>query len=214
MQSDILYIITIVACIIFVVFGPKIQLWWAKRDKSLANGATTPPPHAPMTTVTDKDGKKQKVVDYKQLFRSSLAQLNCTANDDDANDDRLLFSYQGMNFFADTQAGIPYVEIFLTWWGNVDLGDIDDVAALQKAINTANCGCNVLPKVIYTYDTDDNKMAIHTRATVPFMAEIPNLPGYLSAIFDQFFAINRLATDEFNRNRTKTQSPQEQTENS
>lgn len=211
MQSDILYIITIVACIIFVVFGPKIQLWWAKRDKSRAEGATNLP-DVPMTTITDNDGKKLKVVDNKQLLRSTLSQLNCTANDDENNADRLHFTYQGMNFFADTQAGVPYVEMFLTWWGNVDLGDIDDVAALQKAINTANCDCNVMPKVIYTYDTDDNKMAIHTRATIPFMPEIPDLPGYLSAIFDQFFAIIRFATDEFNRNRTKTQTSQEQTE--
>lgn len=211
MQSDILYIITIVACIIFVVFGPKIQLWWAKRDKSRAEGSINQP-DVPMTTITDKDGKKLKVVDNKQLLRSTLSQLNCTANDDENNADRLLFTYQGMNFFADTQAGVRYVEIYLTWWGDVDLGDIDDVAALQKAINTANRDCNVMPKVIYTYDTDDNKMAIHTRATIPFMAEIPNLSGYLSAIFDQFFVIIRFATDEFNRNRTKTQTPQEQTE--
>lgn len=213
MNNDILYIITIVACIIFVVFGPKIQIWWEKRSKKDDNSKSdTPEPH--YVNITDKDGNKLKVIDFKRLFIDTLSQLNCTATEDKDVEGRLNFTYQSLNFFADTNPGKAYVDIFLTWWGNVDLDDIDAVAALQKAANTANYSYSVLPKVIYTYDTENNKMAIHTRATIPFMPEMPDLKTYLRAVFDQFFAINRFTREEFDRNFTKEQDTEEHNENS
>lgn len=211
MTQTIIYIIVIATCLLFVFVGPGVHVWWEHRyQRRHAQDGAGAYADAPTTTVKDNNGKRVAVVDYPQLLRDTLAKLNCEVTQDAEDPERIHFTYQGLNFFADSRAGVPYVDIFLTWWEQVSLDNLEDVAAMQKAVNRANTIVRSAAKVIYSYDNDSHLMAVHSYANIIFQENIPRLDRYLSAVFDQFFALSRCVLDEFSKEKAKESASTEQ----
>lgn len=72
----------------------------------------------------------------------------------------MYFTYQGENFSVDTWENGLMITIWDTWWGTVDLDDLDDVSRVRKAINNINVRQNLT--LMYSIDEKGQKFAVHT----------------------------------------------------
>lgn len=195
---NIFYTIFVAAAFVFAVYGRRIVAWW-RRKFGKSKSEEQPEIATHTMTFTDKDGKKHTVLDYKRLLKDALKLCNCDAVDDKDDPERIHFHFQGANFFADIHPAYPFVDLYLTWWENASLDDLDAVSALQKAVNKGNTLMRTVPKAIYSYDTDENMMAVHSYANVFISPEIPHLHTYIETILYHFFTLSRYIDQEYDK---------------
>ena len=87
------------------------------------------------TTMEETKGKKST----RELFMETLTEIGCQYElSEDQDDDRIFFDYQGEHFLAGVNNDSFYVHIYDTYWGHVELYDIDEFSRLRKAVNESN----------------------------------------------------------------------------
>lgn len=191
----ILYIIIIVSVIGWGV--------WRKRGckangkgsgESDANSAT---PHSETATVptTDYTGMKTR-----ELCKALLRDLNCRVVEDEEDNERMEFAFQGETFCLIASDDCLLATVYDFSWGNIELDDIDEVSRLRKVINNVNFRFGGLC-VVYTIDTDKNRMVVHTKRQFLVTPEIPNILDYITAMLTGFFEVQRALTHELDRLR-------------
>lgn len=137
----------------------------------------------------------------RQLCKAVLHELNCTVEEDSDDDTgRMDFKFQGEQFCMTADDGCLLVTIYDFSWGSVSLDDLDDVSRLRKVINSINFRFGGLA-VVYSIDTDRNRMVVHTKRQLLMTPEIPNITDYMTAMLTGFFEVQRALMHELDRLR-------------
>lgn len=135
----------------------------------------------------------------RDLCAEVLRKLNCDVQFDDENEYNMYFSYQGENFSVETWEDGLMITIWDTWWGTVDLDDLDDVSRVRKAINTINVRQNLT--LMYSIDEKSQKFAVHTKRQCLLIPQIPQIENYMVAMLTGFFDVQRSFKEEYDRLR-------------
>lgn len=138
-------------------------------------------------------------ISTRDLCVNVLRKLNCNVQFDEEDSYRMSFTYQGETFQIDTWKDGLMILIWDTWWGSVDLDDLDDVSRIRKAINTININSSLT--LVYSIDQENQRFAIHTKRQCLFIPQIPNIENYLSAMLSGFFEVQRSFKEELDKLR-------------
>lgn len=136
----------------------------------------------------------------RQLCKALLHELNCKITEDEDDHDRMEFLFQGETFCLIGSDESLMVTVYDFSWGSVPLDDIDEVSRLRKTINSVNFRFGGL-SVVYSIDTDHNRMVVHSKRQFLLTPEIPNIVEYMTAMLTGFFEIQRALTHELDRLR-------------
>lgn len=135
----------------------------------------------------------------RDLCAEVLRKLNCDVQFDDENEYNMYFTYQGENFSVETWEDGLMITIWDTWWGTVDLDDLDEVSRVRKAINTINVRQNLI--LMYSIDEKSQKFAVHTKRQCLLIPQIPQIENYMVAMLTGFFDVQRSFKEEYDRLR-------------
>ena len=78
---------------------------------------------------------------------------------------------------------------------------MEEFARLQKAINYINAF--VTCTVLYIIHKELEQIGVHTKKSVLFIPQIPNIDGYLVSVLDDFFKTQRLVVTEIEKMKVK-----------
>lgn len=140
----------------------------------------------------------------RDLCAEVLRKLNCDVQFDEENEYNMYFTYQGENFSVDTWENGLMITIWDTWWGTVDLDDLDDVSRVRKAINNINVRQNLT--LVYSIDEKGQKFAVHTKRQCLLIPQIPQIENYMSAMLTGFFDVQRSFKEEYDRLRLEEEA--------
>ena len=148
------------------------------------------------TTMEETKGTKST----RELFMETLTEIGCQYElSEDQDDDRIFFDYQGEHFFAGVCNDSFYVHIYDTYWGHVELYDIDEFSRLRKAVNESNKTSGVT--TFYDIDEVGKNVDVHSKSIIPFMSEIPNLGAFLRVELNEFFRAHQCVKLEMAKQR-------------
>ena len=136
---------------------------------------------------------EETMIGTRDLLLETLTKIGCQyeVNPEDGS---ISFGYQGENFVASATNEGWYVRIWDTYWGHVELYDVDEFSRLRKAVNHANLNCATM--TIYTIDEEGKTVDVHCKSTIPFMSQMPDLENYLRGELNDFFNAHRLVGNE------------------
>lgn len=140
----------------------------------------------------------------RDLCAEVLRKLNCDVQFDDENEYNMHFSYQGENFSVETWEDGLMITIWDTWWGTVDLDNLDDVSRVRKAINTINVRQGFT--LMYSIDEKSKKFAVHTKRQCLLIPQIPQIENYMVAMLTGFFDAKRSFKEEYDRLRLEEEA--------
>ena len=108
------------------------------------------------------------------------------------------FTYQGERFTIESNDDCFFITIYDTWWYSISVySDIEDIANLHKVINLANQYVNCT--LLYTTNSEIEQIGVHSRRTILFRKEIPDLDKYLMSVLKDFFNAQRLVLTELEK---------------
>ena len=140
----------------------------------------------------------------RDLCAEVLRKLNCDVQFDDENEYNMHFSYQGENFSVETWEDGLMITIWDTWWGTVDLDNLDDVSRVRKAINNINVRQGFT--LMYSIDEKSQKFAVHTKRQCLLIPQIPQIENYMVAMLTGFFDVQRSFKEEYDRLRLEEEA--------
>lgn len=190
-------LITIVLFCYFLNYKNKKDRAEKEMD-SIAN-APNMSVSAEVLPLNKNDMKENQNISTRDLCVEILRKLNCEVQFDEENEYTMYFTYQGENFRIDTWKDCLMVGIWDTWWGTVDLDDLDDVSRIRKAINTVNI--NSFLTLVYSIDQEHQQFAVHTKRQCLLIPQIPNAERYMAAMLAGFFDVQRNFKEELDKIR-------------
>ena len=108
------------------------------------------------------------------------------------------FTYQGEKFTIESNDECFFITIYDTWWHSISIySDVEEIANLHKTINLANLYVNCT--LVYTTNKEIEEIGVHSRRTVLFIKEIPEIDKYLLCILNDFFKAQRLVLTELEK---------------
>ena len=140
----------------------------------------------------------------RDLCAEVLRKLNCDVQFDEENEYNMHFSYQGENFSVETWEDGLMITIWDTWWGIVDLDNLDDVSRVRKAINTINVRQGFT--LMYSIDEKSKKFAVHTKRQCLLIPQIPQIENYMVAMLTGFFDAQRSFKEEYDSLRLEEEA--------
>jgi len=137
----------------------------------------------------------------RDLFLDTLSKIGCQyeLGETEEDCDKIYFTYQGENFTASANNEGWYVHIWDTYWGHVELCDIDELARLKKAINLSNMNCATM--TVYTVDEAGSNVDVHCKSVIPFIPQIPEIDKYLRGELNDFFRAHQYVGNEMAKQR-------------
>lgn len=141
----------------------------------------------------------------RDLFLETLTKIGCQY-EIDSEDGNILFAYQGENFVATANNEGWYVRVWDTYWGHVELYNVEEFSRLKKAVNHANINCATM--TIYTIDEEGKTVDVHCKSTFPFISQMPNLEDYLRNELGDFFNAHHLVGSEMAKLREQEENAQ------
>ena len=137
----------------------------------------------------------------RDLFLDTLSKIGCQyeLGETEEDCDKIYFAYQGENFTASANNEGWYVHIWDTYWGHVELYDIDELARLKKAINLSNLNCATM--TVYTVDEAGSNVDVHCKSVIPFIPQIPEIDKYLRGELNDFFRAHQCVGNEMAKQR-------------
>lgn len=190
-------LITIVLFCYFLNYKNKKDRAEKEMD-SIAN-APNMSVSAEVLPLNKNDMEENQNISTRDLCAEVLRKLNCDVQFDEENEYNMYFTYQGENFSVDTWENGLMITIWDTWWGTVDLDDLDDVSRVRKAINTINVRQNLT--LMYSIDEKSQKFAVHTKRQCLLIPQIPQIENYMVAMLTGFFDVQRSFKEEYDRLR-------------
>ena len=152
-----------------------------------------------------EDKPEEEAKGTRDLFLETLTKIGCQY-EIDSEEGNILFAYQGENFVATANNEEWYVHVWDTFWGHVDLYDVNEVSRLKKAVNHANINCATM--TIYTINEEGKCIDVHCKSTFPFMAQMSNLEDYLRNELGDFFTAHHLVGSEMAKLREQEENVQ------
>lgn len=190
-------LITIVLFCYFLNYKNKKDRAEKEMD-SIAN-APIMSVNAEVLPLNNNNMEENQNLSTRDLCAEVLRKLNCDVQFDEENEYNMYFTYQGENFSVDTWENGLMITIWDTWWGSVDLDDLDDVSSVRKAINTINVRQNLT--LMYSIDEKSQKFAVHTKRQCLLIPQIPQIENYMAAMLTGFFDVQRSFKEEYDRLR-------------
>ena len=190
-------LITIVLFCYFLNYKNKKDRAEKEMD-SIAN-APIMSVNAEVLPLNNNNMEENQNLSTRDLCAEVLRKLNCDVLFDEENEYNMYFTYQGENFSVDTWENGLMITIWDTWWGTVDLDDLDDVSRVRKAINNINVRQNLT--LMYSIDEKGQKFAVHTKRQCLLIPQIPQIENYMAAMLTDFFDVQRSFKEEYDRLR-------------
>lgn len=190
-------LITIVLFCYFLNYKNKKDRAEKEMD-SIAN-APIMSVNAEVLPLNNNNMEENQNLSTRDLCAEVLRKLNCDVQFDEENEYNMYFTYQGENFSVDTWENGLMITIWDTWWGTVDLDDLDDVSRVRKAINNINVRQNLT--LMYSIDEKGQKFAVHTKRQCLLIPQIPQIENYMAAMLTDFFDVQRSFKEEYERLR-------------
>ena len=169
-----------------------------KEMDSIAN-APIMSVNAEVLPLNNNNMEENQNLSTRDLCAEVLRKLNFDVQFDEENEYNMYFTYQGENFSVDTWENGLMITIWDTWWGTVDLDDLDDVSRVRKAINNINVRQNLT--LMYSIDEKGQKFAVHTKRQCLLIPQIPQIENYMAAMLTGFFDVQRSFKEEYDRLR-------------
>ena len=108
------------------------------------------------------------------------------------------FTYQGEKYTIECNDSCYFIIIYDTWWYSISIySDVEEIANLHKVVNLANQHVNCT--LLYTTNNEIEEIGIHSRQTLLFRKEIPELDNYLMSVLSGFFKAQRLVLTELEK---------------
>ena len=148
---------------------------------------------------------EEKVKGTRDLFLETLTKIGCQY-EIDSEDGNILFAYQGEHFVATANNEGWYVRVWDTFWGHVELYNVEEFSRLKKAVNHANINCATM--TIYTIDEEGKTVDVHCKSTFPFISQMPDLEDYLRNELGNFFTAHHLVGSEMAKLREQEENAQ------
>ena len=188
-------LITIVLFCYFLNYKNKKD----RAEKEMGSIANAPnmSVSAEVLPLNNNNMEENQNLSTRDLCAEVLRKLNCDVQFDEENEYNMYFTYQGENFSVDTWENGLMITIWDTWWGTVDLDDLDDVSRVRKAINTINVRQNLT--LMYSIDEKSQKFAVHTKRQCLLIPQIPQIEDYMAAMLTGFFDVQRSFKEEYDR---------------
>lgn len=155
--------------------------------------------NAEVLPLNNNKMEEKQNISTRDLCVEILRKLNCEVQFDEENEYTMFITYQGENFRIDTWKDCLMIGIWDTWWGSVELDDLDDVCHIRKAINTINIKSFLT--MVYSIDEENQRFAVHTKRQCLLVPQIPNIENYLAAMLAGFFDVQRSFKEELDRLR-------------
>lgn len=197
MIEFLIILITIVLFCYFLNYKNKKDRAEKEMD-SIAN-APIMSVNAEVLPLNNNNMEENQNLSTRDLCAEVLCKLNCDVQFDEENEYNMYFTYQGENFSVDTWENGLMITIWDTWWGTVDLDDLDDVSRVRKAINNINVRQNLT--LMYSVDEKGQKFAVHTKRQCLLIPQIPQIENYMAAMLTDFFDVQRSFKEEYDRLR-------------
>lgn len=193
----IAFILVVIALLCFSYYKAKQQKADQEMDRIMnAPSGTVSAEVLPLNNNYMEENHK---LSTRDLCAEVLRKLNCDVQFDDENEYNMHFSYQGENFSVETWEDGLMITIWDTWWGTVDLDNLDDVSRVRKAINTINVRQGFT--LMYSIDEKSQKFAVHTKRQCLLIPQIPQIENYMVAMLTGFFDVQRSFKEEYDRLR-------------
>lgn len=159
---------------------------------------------AEVLPLNNNNMEENQNLSTRDLCAEVLRKLNCDVQFDDENEYNMHFSYQGENFSVETWEDGLMITIWDTWWGTVDLDNLDDVSRVRKAINTINVRQGFT--LMYSIDEKSKRFAVHTKRQCLLIPQIPQIENYMVAMLTGFFDAQRSFKEEYDRLRLEEEA--------
>ena len=195
-------LITIVLFCYFLNYKNKKDRAEKEMD-SIAN-APNMSVSAEVLPLNKNNMEENQNISTRDLCAEVLRKLNCDVQFDEENEYNMHFLYQGENFSVETWEDGLMITIWDTWWGTVDLDDLDEVSRVRKAINTINVRQNLT--LMYSIDEKSQKFAVHTKRQCLLIPQIPQIENYMAAMLTGFFDVQRSFKEEYDRLRLEEEA--------
>ena len=141
-------------------------------------------PQNTMATDNPQINRYEEMTQRQRLL-TVLKEMNCQPEEDPEEPERINVAYQGERFIIDYSEQSKYISIYDVWWYNAPLNDIEQLSDIRKVVNACNFDNHTT--LVYTINTEENVIGIHSRQSMVFVPEIPNLKDYLSSQFVDSF---------------------------
>lgn len=153
-------------------------------------------------TNVDKEMEGARCLDERTitgLVQSTLHKIGCEPEmEERENVTYVYFTYQGEKFTIECNDSCKFIVIYDTWWHELSTySEVEEIADLHKTINLANqySSCTV----IYSINNEIEQIGVHTRRTILFIPEIPDIDHYLISVLGEFFKVQRLVLSELEK---------------
>lgn len=198
----IAFILVVIALLCFSYYKAKQQKADQEMDRIMnAPSGTVSAEVLPLNNNYMEENHK---LSTRDLCAEVLRKLNCDVQFDDENEYNMHFAYQGENFSVETWEDGLMITIWDTWWGTVDLDNLDDVSRVRKAINTINVRQGFT--LMYSIDEKSQKFAVHTKRQCLLIPQIPQIENYMVAMLTGFFDAQRSFKEEYDRLRLEEEA--------
>lgn len=198
----IAFILVVIALLCFSYYKAKQQKADQEMDRIMnAPSGTVSAEVLPLNNNYMEENHK---LSTRDLCAEVLRKLNCDVQFDDENEYNMHFSYQGENFSVETWEDGLMITIWDTWWGTVDLDNLDDVSRVRKAINTINVRQGFT--LMYSIDEKSKRFAVHTKRQRLLIPQIPQIENYMVAMLTGFFDAQRSFKEEYDRLRLEEEA--------
>lgn len=133
------------------------------------------------------------------LVLSTLREIGCDPQTEVQGDiSYVYFTYQGEKYTIECNDNCYFIILYDTWWYSISIySDVEEIANLHKVVNLANQHVNCT--LLYTTNNEIEEIGIHSRQTLLFRKEIPELDKYLMSIMSGFFKAQRLVLTELEK---------------
>ena len=167
------------------------------------NETTTEPLKTEKMEMTEQN-EKMVITRTRDLFLQTLTNIGCQYEIGEGEDDRIMFAFQGENFVADATNEGCYVHLWDTFWGQVELYDIDEFTRLRKAVNAANINCATT--TVYSINEAGSSVDVHSKKSILFLPQIPQIENYLRSELSDFFRAHQIVGYEMAKMREKEET--------
>ena len=191
------FILVVIALFCFSYYKAKQKKADQEMDRIM--NAPSETVSAEVLPLNNNNMEENQNLSTRDLCAEVLRKLNCDIQFDDENEYNMHFSYQGENFSVETWEDGLMITIWDTWWGTVDLDNLDDVSRVRKAINTINVRQGFT--LMYSIDEKSQKFAVHTKRQCLLIPQIPQIENYMAAMLTGFFDAQRSFKEEYDRLR-------------
>lgn len=198
----IAFILIVIALLCFSYYKAKQQKADQEMDRIM--NAPSGTVSAEVLPLNNNNMEENQNISTRDLCAEVLSKLNCDVQFDDENEYNMHFSYQGENFSVETWEDGLMITIWDTWWGTVDLDNLDDVSRVRKAINTINVRQGFT--LMYSIDEKSKKFAVHTKRQCLLIPQIPQIENYMVAMLTGFFDAQRSFKEEYDRLRLEEEA--------